>query len=201
MSVGLERILEKQANRYRSLLRLYELTDGMRHRACSFRTIAKHVGLEQREADEAYLYLIEEHLIEPIGRGSVAITHLGIVEIEQPITKPDVGTKHFAISVIQHFHGTVGAVQNAPHSTSEVHQQIGTEFAKDLDRIKEFRAEIDRLAPTERSDATELLDALEDEVRSEHPNRAKLKAIVTALGSFLSNTASNVLAAILSRYV
>jgi hypothetical protein len=123
MNKTAQQIQEKQEKRYRLLHRLYEATEGNPNVSVALSDLAAEAGLSYEEADSALDYLAAESLVSLDGFGPlVSLTHRGIVEIEQSINKPDRPTEHFSNQIIQHFHGPVGAIQNAPHSTANVTQ-------------------------------------------------------------------------------
>jgi hypothetical protein len=102
---------------------LYEASEGRLNVSFELSDLAVKAGLSYEEADGAIDYLAGEGLVSLDGFGPmVSLTHRGVVEVEQSIDKPDRATEHFPAQIIQHFHGTVGAVQNAPNSTANISQ-------------------------------------------------------------------------------
>ncbi len=118
-----QRVLERQEKRYRLLRHLYDATDGGLHASISLADLAAEAGLSDSEGDAALDYLAEEGLVEYEAFGPmISITHRGVIEVEQSINQPEQSTEHFPTHITQHFHASVGAVQNASQSTAHVSQ-------------------------------------------------------------------------------
>lgn len=118
-----QRVLERQERRYRLLRHLYDVTDGGLHASVSSADLAAEAGLSDDEADTTLDYLVEEGLAEYEAFGPmVSITHRGVVEVEQSINQPEQPTPHFPMHITQHFHASVGAVQNGSQNTAHIAQ-------------------------------------------------------------------------------
>lgn len=144
------------------------------------------------------MYLQEENLVEKKNL-SVRITHEGVKEIEHSRSLPKEGTEHFSPTIIQHFNAPVGSVQNAPHSTAHVVQNIDARKADFSFVIARISEEISRLPEIEKREATDLAESLVEQVESAQPRWATVKAIAGGLGQFLSSTASSILADFISK--
>ncbi len=117
---------EKKATRFRFLNALYEETDGNEACLVDMWELGERLGLDQRQTDSAVEYLKGEYLlsIETMG-GHVAITHAGVLEIEEAMSDPTQPTEHFpaaaTINVITIGTMSGGTVQQAgSHSTQTV---------------------------------------------------------------------------------
>lgn len=203
VATDLERVQEKQTRRYRVLRRLYDLTDGNEGRGERFFDLADQEGLTREQAEEVLYYLKGEGLIRLMATGPiVAITHAGVVEVEDSIKDPQRPTEHFSASVIQYFNGAVGAVQNAANSTAHVTQAIGIDGAELMRLIEQLRPQLrPDLEDEQRREANELLDALEVEAKSSRPKGALLRAIGSRLPSFLMDAGSSLLATWLATHL
>jgi hypothetical protein len=109
-NASLASIVAKQTKRYRTLLEMYEITDGNAGKDVHPSTLRERLGLSEDELHRVFDYLDAEGLIK---RGaSLQISHKGIIEIEDSIQNPNRRTEHFMSVVIQHFYGNVaGGVQ------------------------------------------------------------------------------------------
>lgn len=120
-------IESKEKIRRAILYKIYERAKGRRRFEVPFAEVADECGLAEEEADEVCYYLEDEGLIELMAFGPmVALTHRGIVEVEKSISEQD----RFIESqpqIVQHYHGPVGAVQNAEKSLALVNQGSGRE--------------------------------------------------------------------------
>src|SRR5438045_3415970 len=90
-------LLQKERNRYAFLLAHYEIYSETGESWVRRPAVVERAGLSKPAADEAEEYLSGEGLIE-IRTGSpeglIELTHLGIVEIEETLRRPDSPTEH-----------------------------------------------------------------------------------------------------------
>jgi hypothetical protein len=125
---------ENQAKRLSLLRLLYDFSSGQR---CIVAVSFLTEGLKSDEYEilETAFYLSEEGLLN-IGQNqeqrmppgpNLCLTHKGIVEVERSIDHPSEATEHFSASVIQNFHGPVGAVQTGPQSEATIDQHLNLE--------------------------------------------------------------------------
>jgi hypothetical protein len=202
MGSHLKLIQEKQRKRYQLLLKLWEATGGRELVEVSFSDIAQESGLSEEEAMEIYIYFMEEHLFGyrgVDGNRRVTLSHKAIVEVEQSIAHPDEGTEHFSSTVIQNFNAPVGSVHTGPNSTSYVSQNFGANTSEVLSLIRELRNTFQSLPPDQKTEAIEVIDALEEEIQSPTPRKGRIKAFLGQIGSFTANTASNVIASAIAK--
>ena len=133
MSTDSEMLKERQKLRYQVLKVMYDRTVGRGKDTRGYfyaYQIAEHLGLPPEKVSPELRYLDEELLVSSAGPEmgipqngeQYRLTHEGIVEIEHSVEFPEQRTQHFMLSVVQHFHGTVGSVQNAPDSVANVEQ-------------------------------------------------------------------------------
>lgn len=201
MSQDLNLVAERQSKRYQLLRLIYNLSGGSTSKRVSVIELRDESGFPINEVEEALDYLQEEYLIKEGSneRFDVFIKHAGVIEVEQSISNPAKPTEHFTTQVIQHFHGTVGAIQNAPHSTANIQQNIGADSSDVLRLIQELRQSFQSLPPEQRDDALQLVDSLQEEAQSPSPRKERMKAFLRGLGTFTIDTASNVLAAAIAK--
>ena len=130
MDAARELLVERQKLRYKILRTMYDATIGEnknpKYHEFSPKSLAAALKLEPNNVLIELQYLEGEYLAEMIVGMSeplssiFQISHQGIVEIEHSIEHPNQRTEHFMMTVVQHFHGSVGAVQNAEHSQAYV---------------------------------------------------------------------------------
>lgn len=132
MSTDSEMLKERQKLRYQVLKVMFDATVGKGESTKLVRFSAdelieyfvKHSDFSDDEVRSALSYLENEGLlVNPYDQPIFKITHKGVVEIERSIKFPEQRTQHFMLSVVQHFHGSVSSVQNAPNSTANVNQK------------------------------------------------------------------------------
>jgi hypothetical protein len=121
---------EKRRRRLLFMRRLYESTNGSRLAGINMWSLGSELGWDRAEVDNVIEYLEGEGLVEYIGMGGeIAITHAGVVEVEQSLSNPEEETLHFpaAVNIInvenmygsQIQQGTTGSAQEG-HFLSDV---------------------------------------------------------------------------------
>jgi len=188
-----DRIEQKKQQRLRVLQALYEAVDGSSDSYCyshEFFDGLKKEGMSFNDADAAFTWLIHEGLAARIASDMIGITHYGVREIEEAHDNPDDGTEHFTPAVIhqvQNFYGTVGGVQTGSHNTQHIAQQFNAP-ANILQHFATLRAEAQKLPVEKRSEAIELVDAIEEQATAEKPKLARVKSYAEALGPLMEPT-------------
>lgn len=124
-------ITEKRERRGAFMQRLYEVTDGNRLARVNFRTIGSHFGWDEQETYAVAQYLVDEYLAEWAAMGGlIAITHAGVVEVEQLLMAPDEPTVHFepVTHVTVTVHGdNLGQIQAGSHHSTQWIQESGND--------------------------------------------------------------------------
>jgi hypothetical protein len=194
-------IIQKQKNRYQILLEIWRRVGGIEHERTDFLSVCAKFGIGIEEMEEYLDYLAAENLIDATQSSlEVALSHKGIIEIENSINYPQKNTEHFPSTIIQNFNAAVGAVQTGSHNTSNVNQNFGNSISDVLNLLSQLRSSLKELPEEQRQEATELTDFIEGEIVSESPNKTKLKAFLKQFGTFAANTASNVFATAIAKY-
>jgi hypothetical protein len=126
-----EMLEERQKVRFKILKWMYDNTVGKERMpdqyTFSSENVAGYLQLPEHVVFSALHYLDGEGLVEQRAGswtgGSYQLKHHGVREVEHAIRYPERPTEHFMLSVVQHFHATVGVVQNGPDTTSNVEQR------------------------------------------------------------------------------
>jgi hypothetical protein len=123
--------------------------------------------------------------------GHFGITYLGVLQIEATETEPTEGTEHFDpadIQNVQHVHvygGVVGAVVSGSSNTANIAQQINplpTEVATAFAKLREAAS---GLPDNEREEASDAIDGLEDEAKSDKPKSGRIRGYARTLNAYL----------------
>lgn len=123
MSSDLERVEERERKRFSLLKAIYDNAGDSTGSGVHFAKAFRDAGLEEDEGHDILEYLMDKGLLSNrTGTGSLALSHAGIIEMEQSITHPEAPTAHFKRGVVQKFYSAVGVVQNAADSTASVEQ-------------------------------------------------------------------------------
>ena len=86
-------------------------------------------------------------------------------------------------NITQNFGGQVGAVQNASHSTAYVNQPSGVSLSEALALIEQLKGQVSTLPEDQREDASDALEAIEEELNTEEPKRRNVKTMLKGLAS------------------
>ena len=170
-------LAEKHKQRYTVLSKLYEACDGDRRKRVDYDELQQATGLERQTFHGTIRYLQDEGLLKKVNL-VVELTHAGVVEMEQSFQQPKESTVHFPAQIIQQFHGPVGAVQNAPNSGANVHQNIDND-GELLKLISELR----KSDLSEHIEAMDLVNGIEEEVNSGRPRKGRVRAFLARLDS------------------
>ena len=191
-------ILQKQKRRYELLLEYWKASEGSEEKPINSLQVARDAGFEEDEEREIYQYFKNEGLLwKEKGGGFVCLSHKAIVEIENSITNPLQSTEHFPSTVIQNFNAPVGSVQTGNHNIANVNQNFGQNLSEILQQLAILRNEFQILPISEREEAIEIVDALEDEVKSETPSKGKIKSFLLATKDFAVKTGTEATSKIL----
>lgn len=191
-------ILKRQQYRYQLLYEIWRYSGGDKWIGRDFYELAEELKVPKDEAEPALQYLIGEGLLDRetmTDGGTIGISHYGVKEIEDSIWNPNQATDHFSISVIQHFHGQVGAVQNAPHSTAQIHQQIGIPAEEILLLLTKVREDFKKLPIEVQAEAKELADEVEQQAQSPGPKKSLINACLTRLNDIAKQAEQTALSA------
>jgi hypothetical protein len=88
-------IAKKQEQRYLFLKQLYDQTDDDEHIFVDFIQLGAIVGQDENTVRKIVQYLTGEGLVKSISRDDGAITHYGVVQVEQALKEPNEPTQFF----------------------------------------------------------------------------------------------------------
>jgi hypothetical protein len=197
--IRLDSIIEKQKERYKLLLKIYELTNGDETEILMLEPPEES---DLKEIQSIIDYLAGEGLVESLAdEGAlVSITHRGVVEVEESLLNPKRSTEHFLPQVIQHFHATVAAVQTGNQNVANVIQNLPND-REVLALLDELRRHIVDEPAKNRQQGIELLEGLAHEVSAEKQSKPRIKLFLEGLGTFVKDTGQKVLVEIGSRLI
>lgn len=157
-------ILEKRKARFEFLNKLYEITNGDSSYMVNMWELGEELGFERSVISNIVDYLTSEYLIEPRALGGgIAITHSGIIEIEELHNNPNESTEHFPSINIIHIEnmnnsaiqqGTINSNQNAIFKFEKINdlqiiidkiENAKNELALSKDSYNELESEIQTL--------------------------------------------------------
>lgn len=101
----------KRKQRFEYMNALYESAGGREQKFFNLEEVGKEIGFSGEESEAIVEYLHGEGLVRTMGlAGLVSITHLGVMEVEAALQKPDQATQHFPP-----IHNTIN-IQSMAHS-------------------------------------------------------------------------------------
>jgi len=191
-------IEEKRKQRFQFLKRLYELSGGDKFKSFEMFEIGKELGFDKKLTANIAQYLEGEMLIEYIAFGGIiAITHNGIVEVEEALSNPDEPTEHFpALNII-----SVGQMVNSQiQQASPQSIQLITIDQSKINEIKQFLSElkksIDQLGLI-KEQVTELqseIKTIEAQITSSKPKSIILTESLKTIRNILEGVAGGFIA-------
>ncbi len=194
MDPSLEQVISEDKIRYTVLRRLWEKTEADPVRFTSFRYLMTEEEVSDGKVGPIVRYLEDKGLIRIKGISEndpiFSITHEGIKEVEQSIKLPEKATENFPSTVIQNFHGNIGAVQTGKNNNANIIQHNALDISEAIKLIQEIRQHTAFLPQEERQEAIEQLDDFETEINSPNPKGSKLKAPVQVLRDLAGKTAT-----------
>lgn len=188
MAIDKEQLEEKQAIRYKTLLFMYDKLEKVFEGLVENREVEEYLGVSEEEVEGVLTYLKKKSLIHKSDVSDWenqyhSITKEGIAEVEKSIEEPEKATENFSPKIIQNFHGSVGAVQNAPHATAYVNQPSGASLSEVLSLIEQLKVQVHTLPEDQREDVSDALEAIEEELSNEEPKRRNVKTMLKGLVS------------------
>lgn len=197
-------VQRRDAERYRFLRSLYDATDGDTFATVDMIDFFKSLGLSEDAGLRVYRYLDQEGLASARTVGGIEITHAGVNEIEASLRRPNHATAHFSVPVIQHveqhFHHAVGAVQTGASSVAHVTQNFGLAAAELLHLLAGIRGVLSPLSAMQRTEAEELIEGLEIEIRAEKPSKTRLRVATDALGRLFEAASASAAGTLLAQF-
>lgn len=184
---------------------LYETSDGNEVATVEEKAFVDETGVGERELENAIRYLEGEGLLRAhwslggILPGGVSITHLGVREIEEALTRPAHPTEHFVPMMnITTVHGNVVGSQiqqGSPGASQEGALDVsGLQEIQDIVRAtREALPNLD-LSNEERFDLEKDLDMVEREISRARPRQGLIREILTSVRTVVEAAAGNVAA-------
>lgn len=186
---------DKKKDRFLFLQKLYDTTDGNSAYRIDMWELGAELGFDRGKIHNIVDYLTDEGLIEPKALGGViAITHEGIIEIEDSQSNPDSPTRHFLpINVIHIGNMNNSAIQQGTsYSTQAIN--FSTEktdnlkkLVNEIDNIKE-QINLDRLLFEE---LVSEIDTLKIQIKSPKPKSIIVTESLKTIRSLLEGVAGN----------
>jgi len=188
-------IAERTIQRFRFLKYLYEATRGCELAHVPHTEIMQGAALSEDDFKAAFIYLMNEGVVDGT-RGSACLTHVGVVEIEAALSRPDKPTEHFPVNIIhieqmshsQIQQGTVGSTQS------------GTFTSLDLAAVAEFVGGLKTMLPqlglTRDDEAVAQSDiaTIDTQLSSPRPNEGIIRESLRSIRNIAEGTVGSMAA-------
>ncbi len=171
--------------------------------------IGRAIGLtDKRELQHVWQYLKDAGLLKLMSMGpSLAITKLGIDEVEEAYRQPEQPTQHLPpLNIVYNvIHGGVHG-STVQQGTSDLTQTVDQSQTVDWDGLRavlrDIRASADNLSDiAQRDELIADVAVLEAQSRSPRPKLSVVKVCLASVQAVLANTAGNIAAAPLIQWL
>ncbi len=215
----MEEIKKQQSRRFQFLKHLYdktqnfyaaEATSPAQMAFFSPDDLGNELGFTSIETKQIVTYLANERLIQKITTKAMGITHRGLIEIENALTKPDQPTEHFPPNVVQYII-SAQQITNSPIQQGTVDSTIIAFPSGISDDVQEFIETLKRILPDlpvsseDKAEAIAEIATIESQLQSPRPKRniirTSLEAVKRILQDIPANVAANIIAANLPLWI
>lgn len=198
-------IQEIQRKRFQFLQKLYQDTNGSEFESINLSELGAKLGFSDSETDKIYDYLHAKGLIEDVDLGgSSSITHQGIVEVENALSKLNEPTSYFPPINYIHVEQMIGSqIQQSTNQSSQVLTFNNSDLEAILKFVSDLRSRLPELKLNEevRADVTFDIATIESQAKSPHPKSTVIKECLLSIKTVLEGIAGNVIAALLIQQI
>ncbi|HAN19559.1 MAG: hypothetical protein A2X13_15055 [Bacteroidetes bacterium GWC2_33_15] len=188
-------IEDKKKDRFLFLQKLYDTTDGNSAYMINMWKLGDELGFDRGKIHNVVDYLIGEGLIEPKALGGgIAITHYGIIEIEEVQSNPDFPTQHFLPMNVIHIENMNNSAiqQGSSYSTQTINFSADKteDLKKIINEIENIKEQIilDRLMFDE---LVSEIETLKSQIKSPKPKNIILTESLKTVRSILEGVVGN----------
>ncbi len=183
---------EKKRKRLEYMNSLYRATNGSTYATVDMWELGEELDWENAEIDHTVEYLEAEGLLQYVAMGGmIGITHAGVMEVEQSLSRPEVPTEHFPPSVnIMHVQQMVGSqIQQGTAASSQQLEYVSPESVEGIrDLIRQLREDVLPVVDLDADEQEELeaeLDVAERHLKSRRPNAVSVRRSLERVGGLL----------------
>lgn len=189
-------IQEKKIIRYKVLNKLYEETGGSKRALVNAVEMGESLGIDPGNMRETVDYLSAEGLVERVTlAGFIAITHLGVVQIENANEHPDVQTDYFPPVNIIHNHVNIGGSNSAPIQIGNTNSTQTTNITNNnLDELRSWVSQLEKIIVEQGLKNQELTDEIETVkslLSTKNPKVTFINSSIEVIKNILLGIASN----------
>lgn len=194
----MNKIDEMKKKRFQFLHRLYELTGGNENVWPNMFQIGQELEFDKKLTEIIVQYLAGEELITHHGiGGTIGISHWGIQEVEEVLSKPEVSTTHFLpYNVIQIGTMTGSQIQQGSPGATQIitlSENKNKEIEKVLQLLKRNIDQFD-LKPQQKSDLQVDIQTIEAQMSSSKPKATIITECLNSIRKILEAATASVVA-------
>ncbi|MEK7396069.1 MAG: hypothetical protein AAB116_03935 [Candidatus Poribacteria bacterium] len=198
-----EKIEEMKKKRFQFLYKLYDITKGDEWGIIPIENIYQELNFDREFALKIAQYLKEEGLLEFMTFGpTIRITHSGVIEIEEAISKPSNPTEHFPpvniISIGQMVNSQIQQSSPGANQTTNINEDKLKELGE---IVQSLRDSLDKfpLKDQQKSDLQAEIQTIEAQMASSKPKSVIIKESFHSIRNILEGAAGSLLASELLR--
>lgn len=190
-------IEEMKKKRFQFLYRLYKLTGGDVFKQFDMYQTGKELGFDKDLTDKIVQYLKEEGLIKFLAMGGIiGITHQGIREVEEALSKSDTPTEHFPlaniISIGQMINSQIQQASTESIQIASFNGDKGKKLMEFIQLLEESKDKLD-LEPQQKSDLQSEVQTIKAQMSSSKPKDKVITECLNSIKRILEGAAANIL--------
>jgi len=160
--------------------------------------LGDELGFDEKETDRISQYLVGEYLMEYAAMGGIiAITHQGVIEVEDALSHPEEPTQYFPpVNIINIHHMQNSQIQQGTINSTQS-QLIELKIKNDIQEFIElFKAKLPdlRLKEEDISEIEADIKTVQSQVASSRPKKGMLRECLSSMQRVLEGVAESVVA-------
>ena len=175
---------ELRKERFQFLHRLYEKTGGDQHKVIDMWELGRQLGFDKDKTGKIHQYLLGEYLIETASLGgTIRVTHYGVIEVEEALSRPEEPTEFFPpVNIINIHHMQNSQIQQGVINSTQS-QSMDLKLASDIQGfIESLEAKLQDLY-LDRTDMAEIEADINTVKAQLSSSRLKKGIVAECLGS------------------
>lgn len=194
----MDKLEEKRKRRFIYLNALYEKTDGDTLKHISMFDLGRGIGFSDEETQKVVNYLIGENLLEIVDFQGIAISHYGVVNVEEALSSPEEETHYFPPVVnVMNVHTMIGSqIQQGTIGSSQVITLSSEDLLSLQQLVKELLEKLPELdlSDSARREMEAEAKTINSQVSSPNPKQSIIKESISSIKTILEGAAGNIIA-------
>ena len=186
----MEILTKKIADRFQFLKKLYEVTGGNKMQYPNMYELGEKIGISRIETESITDYLTSAGLMEHkfIG-GGIAITHSGVLEVENALSKPTLKTQFFpaVVNILNIQNMNNSQIQQGTEASSQTYTISSNDLSVIAEIISSLKNDINNLPinASQRSEISSEIATVDAQLKSSNPKKVILKESLRTIRSIL----------------